>query len=59
MKFAGGNVVLHHKEMPSSYLSIAMTSSLLPTTILPFPSFDYDVPLKTIGDVVRYIILWP
>jgi hypothetical protein len=57
VKFAGGDVVLYHKEMLTSSLSIAMTSSLLPTTIFPFPSFDYDIPLKTIRDVVGYIIL--
>jgi hypothetical protein len=59
VKFVGGDVVLHHKEMLIGSLCVAMTSSLLPTTIFPFPSFDYDVPLKTIGDVVGYIILWP
>jgi hypothetical protein len=52
VKFVCGDVVLHHKEMPSSSLSIAMTSSLLPTTIFPFPSFNYDVSLKNIGDDV-------
>jgi hypothetical protein len=59
VKFVGGDVVLHHKEMPSSSLFVAMTSSLLPTIVLPFLSFDYDVLLKTIGDVIGYIILWP
>jgi len=55
VKFVGGDVVLHHKEMPSSYLSIAMTSSLLPTIVFPFLSFDNDVLLKIIGDVVGCI----
>jgi len=59
VKFADGDLVLHHKEMPVSSLFVAMTSSLLSTTIFPFLSFDYDVPFKTIGDVVGYIILWP
>jgi hypothetical protein len=57
VKFAGGNVVLHHKEMLVGSLYGVVTSSLLPTTILPFPSFDYDVPLKTVGDATGYIIL--
>jgi hypothetical protein len=42
MKFIGGDVIQHHKEMPIGYLSVAMTSNLLSTIILSFLSFDYD-----------------
>jgi hypothetical protein len=47
VKFVGGDVVLHHKEMLICSLFIVMTSILLPTIVFPFSSFDYDVPLKT------------
>jgi hypothetical protein len=43
MKFASGDVILHHKEMPIGYSFVVMTSSLLLTIVLPFLSFDYDV----------------
>jgi hypothetical protein len=40
-------------------LSVDVNVSLLATTSLPFLDLDHDAPLKSIGDAVGYIILWP
>jgi hypothetical protein len=59
VKFGGRGVLHHNKEMPTCALSVAVNVSLLATTSLPFLDLDHDTLLKTIGDAVGYIILWP
>jgi hypothetical protein len=48
----------HNKEVPTCVLYVDVKVSLLATTSLPFLDLDHDTPLKTLGDVVKYIILW-
>jgi hypothetical protein len=59
VKFGGRGVLHHNKEMPTSALSIIVNVCLLATTLLPFPYLDRNILLKTIGDAIGYIILWP
>jgi hypothetical protein len=59
VKFGGKGALHHNKEMPTCVLYVDVKVSLLATTSLPFLDLDHDTPLKTIGDVVGYIILWP
>ncbi len=59
VKFGGRGVLLHNKEVPTSVLFIVVNVSLLSTTSLPFPYLDCNILLKTIGDEIGYIILWP
>jgi hypothetical protein len=56
----GSGVTLHHiKPMPTNTLFVVVSSRLIVNVYLPFPNLGHDIPLRTIGDVIRYIILWP
>jgi hypothetical protein len=59
VKFKNRGAFHHNKEMPTCDFFVAVNVSLLTTTSLPFLDLDHDTPLKTIGDAIGYIILWP
>ncbi len=59
MKFGGGDVFHHDRAMLINTLFIAVSSSLMATTSLPFLDLDHETPLCTIGNATGYVILWP
>ncbi len=59
VKFGGGFALHDNKGMLTNTLSIAMSSSLMVITSLPFPDLDHETPLRTMGNAIGYVILWP
>jgi hypothetical protein len=59
VKFGGGVVLHHTKPMPINTLFVVVSSRLIVNVYIPFPNLGHDIPLHTIGGVIRYIILWP
>jgi hypothetical protein len=43
----------------NKHLICCSESRLIVNVYFPFPNLGHDIPLRTIGDVIRYIILWP
>jgi hypothetical protein len=57
MKLKGKATLHRNRPMSSNILSIALNLSMMVITSLSFSNIDQDVPLHTIRDAIRCIIL--